>query len=118
MIPATRETASQPGFPQDRWGVASEMRTRPPLQKGLVVLGARTLPILSPFRSWFLLPGPGDPTTKFPLYNSKAGAHTGAVRTQLENLLPRPRPPMPPGLLQGSAGLSGRNVRLGVWGIW
>lgn len=56
MIAATRETASQPGFPQDRWGVASKMRTRPPLQKGVVVLEARSPLILSPLRSWFFCP--------------------------------------------------------------
>lgn len=53
MIPAAQGTASQPRLPQDRWGVASEMRTLPPLQKGLVVLGA---PILSLFVRGFFCP--------------------------------------------------------------
>lgn len=105
MIAATRETASQPGFPQDRWGVASKMRTRPPPQKGVVVLAKRSPTYSLSLSFLVLLPRTGDPTTNFPLGNSKPGAHTGAARTQPENLLPRPGPRMLLGPLQRTAGL-------------
>lgn len=55
-----------------------------------MVLGARTPPIFSPFRSYFLPPPrTGDPTTNFPLYNSKPGAHTGAVKGTTRELASR-----------------------------